>query len=335
MSTTEYHYKGAWAGILTDWLDRENLTAPEIRAMLSSYSHNSSMPQLIWQQALEQAAALSTDPLAFGIRLGMNYHPRHSGLIGYLTASCQTPGEALTMFKRYIRLFYDPPHVAASFVGSDVEILWEPTNHSKLSDEVAIAAAVSWLKRYVKPGDHAFIHLSFRHHQNGAEAEIYKRLLGCQIHFAESRMRVLYPQKLLSMPLPSSDIFLRDLLVEQANADIVALPPATNFYNTVRSALLEVLHDEATSAQHLASSLGVSLRTFYRRLRDEGITWQELLDRTREELAKQQLQESKLTIKDISIRLGFTDQTAFSKAFQRWTGRTPRQFRVLAKEVKR
>src|SRR5579872_4121261 len=105
MNTTEYRYKGAWAGILTDWLDRENLPAPEIRAMLSGYAHNTPMPQWVWQQALEQAAALSTAPLAFGVRIGMDYHPRHSGLIGYLAASCQTPGEALAMFKRYIRLF--------------------------------------------------------------------------------------------------------------------------------------------------------------------------------------------------------------------------------------
>ena len=71
----------------------------------------------------------------------------------------------------------------------------------------------------------------------------------------------------------------------------------------------------------------VSVRTLQRRLDARELTWQQLLDRTREQLAHQYLADRSLTLGDIALLLGFSEQSAFNRAFRRWTGQTPARIR--------
>jgi AraC-like DNA-binding protein len=70
--------------------------------------------------------------------------------------------------------------------------------------------------------------------------------------------------------------------------------------------------------------LGLSRQTLYRRLREEGVTFEELLDKLRHRLALRYLREERMSVKAASYRLGFSDPAAFSRAFKRWTGNSPR-----------
>ena len=83
----------------------------------------------------------------------------------------------------------------------------------------------------------------------------------------------------------------------------------------------------ATSTRmEIARALHQSASTLQRRLRREGTTYQRLLDTTRRELALEYLKEGEHTLADITFLLGFADQSNFTRAFRRWTGKTPRQF---------
>ena len=96
--------------------------------------------------------------------------------------------------------------------------------------------------------------------------------------------------------------------------------------NRVHAALLELLPAGAVSTEAVCTKLGVGLRTLQRRLRDEGATFQSVLNQTREGLAKHYLQTN-LSGAEISFLLGFDDPNSFSRAFFAWTGRTPEQAR--------
>lgn len=77
----------------------------------------------------------------------------------------------------------------------------------------------------------------------------------------------------------------------------------------------------------VARDLGLSRQTLYRRLRQEGVTFDQLLDRLRRRLALRMLGQEGLSVKDAAYRLGFADPAAFSRAFKRWTGESPRAYR--------
>jgi AraC-like DNA-binding protein len=99
----------------------------------------------------------------------------------------------------------------------------------------------------------------------------------------------------------------------------------------VHSALLELLPSGRTSVDAVCKKLGMSSRTLQRRLSEEGETFQSILNRTREALARHYLKRSELTATEISFLLGYDDPSSFFRAFAAWTGTTPEQARATAR----
>ena len=101
----------------------------------------------------------------------------------------------------------------------------------------------------------------------------------------------------------------------------------SSFRDRVHSSLLELLPAGGSSIEIVADKLGISKRTLQRRLKDESTSFQDVLNQTREELARYYLQNSSLSGGEISHLLGFDDPNSFFRAFQIWTGTTPKSFR--------
>ncbi len=95
--------------------------------------------------------------------------------------------------------------------------------------------------------------------------------------------------------------------------------------------LMRYTESAAPSIGTLAKHLDISIRTLQRRLRKEGVTHLELLERVRREKAEGYLRDTHMSVKEISVLLGFSDQSSFCRAFKRWTGSTPSRFRRRAR----
>ena len=95
----------------------------------------------------------------------------------------------------------------------------------------------------------------------------------------------------------------------------------------VHAALLELLLSGSASVEAVSKKLGTSVRTLRRRLKNEGQSFQIVLNRTREDLAKHYLKSSDMIGAEISFLLGFEDPNSFFRAFHSWTGETPEQVR--------
>jgi AraC-like DNA-binding protein len=87
---TAMRVTGAWTQLLTDWLDTENLPAPQLRAVLDSRSAADVVPLTLWRSLLQQAIALRPERLAPGLEIGALIQPRHVGMLGYLILTCRT-----------------------------------------------------------------------------------------------------------------------------------------------------------------------------------------------------------------------------------------------------
>ncbi|WP_155623617.1 AraC family transcriptional regulator [Burkholderia territorii] len=101
----------------------------------------------------------------------------------------------------------------------------------------------------------------------------------------------------------------------------------------LRSVLLEALPAGELSMAVVCRKLGVSTRTFQRRLKDEGTSFQDTLDTVRESLARHYLTNSSMSGAEISFLLGFEDPNSFARAFQEWTGNTPQAVRTALKKA--
>ena len=109
-----------------------------------------------------------------------------------------------------------------------------------------------------------------------------------------------------------------------AKAFVTAVERPSGFRRDVESRMEAYLESGEVGIDRIAADLGVSRQTLYRRLKEEGVTFEDLLDRLRHRLALRYLKRDGMSVKATSYRLGFSDPAAFSRAFKRWTGTPPR-----------
>jgi AraC-like DNA-binding protein len=117
---------------------------------------------------------------------------------------------------------------------------------------------------------------------------------------------------------------------ERADALLKSLQGADSMRGRVEQRLMPILHTGDISADRLACALGMSRPTLYRRLKEEGTTFEIVLDDLRRRLALHYLSGRKVSVNETAYLVGFSDPAAFSRAFKRWTGATPRAARAGA-----
>jgi len=130
-------------------------------------------------------------------------------------------------------------------------------------------------------------------------------------------------------PLPSADENLLKVLDEHARLLLEKRPMPDDFVGQVRREIVRDLHGGEIHRDNIASRLNMSARTLQRRLDEHKLAFADLLDEVRAELAKNKLTGSELSLAEVGFLLGFSDQSAFSRAFKRWTGKTPKEYRKV------
>ena len=153
----------------------------------------------------------------------------------------------------------------------------------------------------------------------------YDRVIGPRCHFEASANALVGPLDTQDAPLPGADPALHRLLVKQADDALARLPERRGLADAARRAIATALPHGDPGADAVAESLGVSARTLRRRLEAEGTGYKQLLDEVRGEMAKRALREG-LGPNEVAFLVGFSDASAFHKAFRRWTGQTPSEF---------
>lgn len=316
---------GSWTQLLIHWLDTEQLAAPDIRRQLATFAADDAVPIQHWQQCLTQAALLRPQQTHIGLTIGAAIQPSHMGVLGYLVVASSTLGEAMLTYQRYERLFYGVDLAEITSTADAVEIRWREAGVGTLADEVAIAALVTFVKRQLAEAGHP-LQVGFAHgYAHGSRA--LEDFFQCPVDLNAPYVYVRFPLTLLTQPLRHADPALRALLDRQAQALLQALPESDEFHRKIQHTLLKHLPDGQISLERLAKDLHQSPRTLQRRLAARGLTWQQLLDRTRRELAQQYLQDPALSLSEIAMLLGYSEQSAFSRAYRRWTQNAPRSMR--------
>jgi AraC-like DNA-binding protein len=319
---------GALVGMLRDYLDGREIAAPECRARLDEWPLDARIPLADWIVLLGLVAEVDPRP-ALGLHIGACVAPRHAGVMGYLAGSCDSLGEAYMRFDRFHRLVYDGNPAQMAIHGDVVTASWgiEHGLPGQLADETAIAAFTTIVRTLVNqplaPTAVNFV--------NAAPADIapYEAFFGCPVTFGGTLSSVTFPASYMLLPIVHSDPGLRTLLENQAESLLRALPSQQGFQSALKEALVRSLHDGTPTLECVAARLAMSPRTLQRRLADLDLNFQHLLDRTRAELARGYLLEGNLTLSEIALLLGYSEQSAFNRAFKRWTGQTPKSLRKV------
>src|SRR6266545_541882 len=164
---------------------------------------------------------------------------------------------------------------------------------------------------------------SFTHEEPSYRAE-YDRIFRVPLIFGADRNAILFGEELLLVRLPPTNRFVVRLVTEQAEALLARLDSAKSTRGRVETLLMPMLASGETSVEGIAGKLGVSRQTLFRKLKAEGVTFEKVLDELRQKLALHYLNERKISVNETAYLVGFSDAAAFSRAFKRWTGSSPR-----------
>ena len=315
--------------LLYEYLERQNLDARKLLKEPPPQAADRGTgryPVARWRSLLERAAAALDDPL-LGLKLGRSITPAHLGVIGYVLLACGNLGAALQRLEQYQRLVYDVNPMRYRAEGSNVVLEWgvEQGRPGSLADETAIAALVQMARelsgKSFAPEEVCFV--------NPAPASLkpYRDWFGCPVRFAQPHTLLRFPAKYLALPLRQPDAALLSLLERQADALMAELPDSDDLEQSVRRCIVRLSRDGEVDLERVAAELHTTPRTLHRRLEQRGRNFRGLREDTRRRLAEDYLRDPRLRLAEIAQLLGFSEQSAFSRSFRRWTGETPKRWR--------
>ncbi|MBB4935372.1 AraC-like DNA-binding protein [Lipingzhangella halophila] len=176
--------------------------------------------------------------------------------------------------------------------------------------------------QHITPTGVTFAHEAPRRHRSLADAFGTDR-----IEFGSPANTITFPAADAQAPLPRADTHLATLLRSHADLLLTASRAVPQWHDQFREMLSTAVAQDTVSLDTVAARLATSPRTLQRRLAEHGTNWQDEVDAVRYEQAQRMLRDDGLTVGAIAARLGFTDDRALRKAFQRWSGTSPASFR--------
>ena len=315
------------------YLDRKGIDAQPLlskselsRAQLTQ--HPGGVSATSQHRFLELAAVETDDPL-LGLHVAAAMDLREIGLLFYLAASSATVAEALEHLAEYaattseeIRLEISQQQNETRLTFRRVLAVDEPCRqHSEL-----IALAFNRVLQKLTNRDFAPSHIGFAHVRNSGLREIH-RILRCPVEFMQAVDSWVLPRRVMELPVISEDSRLLQILEAHAGDMLLERRAPAGLRSFVEDQLIGLLPSGRARAAVVAEQLGMSERSFRRRLLEEGTNFGEVLDRLRNRLALRYLEEEHVSLKQIAWLLGYSELGAFNHAFKRWTGTSPGQMR--------
>lgn len=169
--------------------------------------------------------------------------------------------------------------------------------------------------------------IHFTHEEPSYRAE-YDRIFGVPLFFGSHMNALLLDKEFLSLKLPRPNHYLAQILTAHAEELLKDLERSRSTRGRVEGLLLPILHQGDASMETIAGKLGLSRQTLFRKLKAEGVTFEKVLDELRHKLALEYLNRKNVSINQTAYLLGFSEPAAFSRAFKRWTGYSPRMLKV-------
>jgi AraC-like DNA-binding protein len=277
---------------------------------------------------LELASREVGDDL-FGFGLAEKVDLRELSMLYYVAASSNRLGDALRRLERYVCVGNEAL-VARIHMGPvwrvDLSYAGVPRHLDRHQMEFLILVVLRLCRQLV---GRTLVPLaaSFVHHRSD-DLQRVRKLLGCEVEFDTDADGLSFDAALMDLPLVGADPFLHQLMLRSCEeAMAVRTENVSPFRTVVENAIAPLLPHAEAQAKAVAKRLGLSERTFARRLAKEGLSFGEILDELRRDLAVRYLEEPNLQISQIAWLLGFRQQSAFSHACRRWTGKSPSEHR--------
>jgi AraC-like DNA-binding protein len=287
-----------------------------------------------FQRFIHLLCELTHNPI-LGLETGDFVQPGSYSVLGYITMSCATLGEAVARIAPFEKLVGDMGTTGLSMAQGSITLTWncnynDPVVRPHVVDNV-FASWVTYARWLADDTAASPSSVRLKRASPGIELEqAYRNRWNCPVQFGANEDSITLKQALLETRLRQPDPMLRKTLEAHALTQLASLDTLdtdTDLTSRVKHSIQQQLMHGITRQDMVAEDLGITSRTLQRKLSLEGVSYQQLLDEVRQKIAEDYLLNSDLTIPDIALRLGYSETTSFHRKFKAVTGKTPGEFR--------
>jgi len=316
--------------LMANGISRAKLTERFGNTLLLTDDQEARIPLEHYVQ-LWDAAIRWTGDAALGLKLGVQHDVSEMGIVAHVVLNCENLRSGL---EQYVRLF--------SVVNDAISLSLDDDRHGK-----AQYASLNFMHRhpelYCIPDVERTLVLAFYRtrawlgkelrlksvsvqHQAPSYLTRYRQVFGCPVYFNQSDCKIVFEQQYFDLRPKRSSPYLKTAALQYANSllDIFSRQPLSE---RVKTLIYRDIEQHEPDIVSIAARLNMSQQTLYRKLKHEGVFFQKLVESVRFTKARQLLAQSGLSASEIALMLGFSELSAFSRAFKRWSGMSPKAFR--------
>ena len=285
------------------------------------------IPSTVWDGVGAKAAALIPDP-AFALRAARSWHPSNLGALGHAWLASSTLRTGLERLQRYSRILGERAHLQLTDTRDGLRFAYDHRRRDPVLRAIGADFALSLVMDMCRMNYGATLRpMEVRLSRvRVGDTEPYRHFYGCPIHFETNEDSFLLSRRVADEPLPTANRQLAGTLDSILTSQLAALD-RDNIPARCKSSLLEEITSGEVSEEYIARRLHMSRRTLQRKLAESNTTYQKLVDDTRRDLALRYMEDPRNSITDVTFLLGFSGQSAFTRAFNRWTGMSPTAYR--------
>lgn len=297
-------------------LDREDLASPHGFIAAADFAR------------ILETAARATGDECFGLHFGERFHPKDIGALVYVVLNAPTFAVGFEDVARYLRVHNQAAQ--ASFVAGPARsylrhALDLPAEIRRQHTECSLAVGLGTI-RLMAGSEWAPLEVQLEHPAPSDTSE-HVRVFGAPVSFDSAANALVVEHDFGERPVPAADARLYPILKLYLDRVLDELPPENGVLASVRMAIVESMrHGEPTLGQ-VARTVALGPRTLQRQLKEHDADFKTLVDDTRRRLSLLHLRDQKNTLTDVSYLVGYSEVSAFNRAFRRWTGSTPSDYR--------
>jgi AraC-like DNA-binding protein len=284
-------------------------------------------------EALMRAAKALTADSALGLHYGEQVDIAEVSIIGLIGQASETALEAFQQLNRYVRLIIETDNGGCGDrfgMVFDRGGLWLVDNRARPNDfpeltESAFAQLVCGPRRSDPTYGVKSVHVTHAAPPHVAE---YERIFRAPVVFGADRNALQLDEAWVGARVARLPRYVFGVLTQHADELLMTLENSKSLRGRVEALLMPSLHTGQANMDAVAGKLGMSRQTLFRRLKAEGVTFEKVLDELRYRMAADYLGARKVSVNETAYLVGFSEPAAFSRAFKRWTGSSPRAMRA-------
>jgi AraC-like DNA-binding protein len=270
-------------------------------------------------------AARSTGDDCFGLHFAERFNPKNIGPLAYVALNSPTIGAGIQNVERYLHVYDssanwfftaegDRGYVRFVLSGLGIEPMRQSNEHGVtiVINALRMMVGSQWAPQEV--------HFA---HEAPEETSEHHRIFRCPVLFGCETNALVIELSLVEREVPAADQQLYLIMKQYLDQVLSEMPQEDSFFAAIRKAVAESMRDGDPKLARVAKKLAMGSRTLQRRLREYGFDFKKLVEDTRQRFAVNYLKDRKNSLTEIAFLLGYSELSAFNRAFKRWTGSTP------------